>query len=42
MGDKVQSYEVLMNEKLMHEEHIIDDFYEYDYTTSYESVDDSY
>ena len=30
--DKAQSYEVLMNEKLMHEEHIIDDFYEYDYT----------
>ena len=30
--DKEQSYEVLMNEKLMHEEHIIDDFYEYDYT----------
>ena len=40
--DKDQSYEVLMNEKLMHEEHIIDDFYEYDYTTPYENVDDLY
>lgn len=42
MRDKDQSYEVLMNEKLMHEEHIIDDFYEYDYTTPYENVDDLY
>ena len=40
--DKDQSYEVLMEEKLMHEGHIIDDFYEYDYTTPYENVDDLY
>ena len=41
--DKAQSYEVLMNEKLMHEEHIIDDFYEYDYTNeSLYNVDDLY
>lgn len=41
--DKEQSYEVLMDEKLMHEEHIIDDFYEYDYTddSSYD-VDELY
>ena len=41
--DKCQSYEVLMNEKLMHEDHITDDFYEYDYTDeSLYDVDDLY
>lgn len=39
MRDKDQSYEVLMNEKLMHEEHIIDDFYEYDYTDNFCDID---
>lgn len=41
--DKEKSYEVLMEEKLMHESHVIDDFYEFDYTNeSLYDVDELY
>lgn len=42
--DKEKSYEVLMEEKQMHESHIIDDFYEVDYTDEslYDNIDELY
>lgn len=40
--DKEQSLEVLMEDKLMHEDHIIDDFYEYDYTEDFCDIDSLY